>query len=344
MTWIDDNKDQGPWEFTEQGDKRGYINNPRWVDEPVHEDQHLPCGYWPRAQVVSTALVCSQTPIDDWLVTALHYRAIAYNSGRIYVLGSSTGQRGFTVYSDTGTLIYDKITTTQVYKLRGIDVDDSYVYIGYNRNVLFPTIPNRIEKYDKSDGIYVSYWKVGPSSSGSSPQGTMRYGAHLYVTSLYGLHKYSLPSGTLVWEVAVRGTGVGEFWTAYAVDANSTHVYVADYSYAKVIKYLASDGSFVSEHGTMIPSSPRGLSILGEHVFMTAGSNIYVFDLDMSYICTASGTGTNRGPFCNDSTYFYGVNDGVSPPPVYKCTVAVQEASEVVVPISEIDPIWTMPS
>ena len=34
------------WNFTEQPDKWGYLNNPRWTASPAHDNQHLPCGHW----------------------------------------------------------------------------------------------------------------------------------------------------------------------------------------------------------------------------------------------------------------------------------------------------------
>ena len=61
MSWIDDNKGQGPWEFSEQGDKPHYnegslisdSDNPTWrtdhlsfSDEPITPTHHPWCGYW----------------------------------------------------------------------------------------------------------------------------------------------------------------------------------------------------------------------------------------------------------------------------------------------------------
>jgi len=59
MSWITDNKGQGPWSFTEQPNKFGYLNNPRWsslpkavefseaVGNPIDTtDTHKPCGHW----------------------------------------------------------------------------------------------------------------------------------------------------------------------------------------------------------------------------------------------------------------------------------------------------------
>lgn len=67
MTWIDDHRGSGPWDFEEQPDKWGYLNNQRWtrnqdaidfsLESPAggwsnrhnvadREDDHKPCGHW----------------------------------------------------------------------------------------------------------------------------------------------------------------------------------------------------------------------------------------------------------------------------------------------------------
>jgi len=58
MGWKDD-KDLGPWNFTEQGDKYGYLNNKRWSSQQDAQEfcedigisldptnTHKPCGHW----------------------------------------------------------------------------------------------------------------------------------------------------------------------------------------------------------------------------------------------------------------------------------------------------------
>jgi len=57
MSWIDDNKGSGPWNFTEQSDKPRYNEgdkiataaNPVWSNDhsgvPI-TNEHTPCGYW----------------------------------------------------------------------------------------------------------------------------------------------------------------------------------------------------------------------------------------------------------------------------------------------------------
>lgn len=63
MSWQDC-KDSGPWDFTEQPDKFGYLNNERWsAQQDAQEfcekvglsldpsDQHLPCGHWHKKPV-----------------------------------------------------------------------------------------------------------------------------------------------------------------------------------------------------------------------------------------------------------------------------------------------------
>lgn len=53
MTWITENKGAGPWEFEPQGEKCGYVNNPRWTANPADDDIHAPCGYWPKGQTTN---------------------------------------------------------------------------------------------------------------------------------------------------------------------------------------------------------------------------------------------------------------------------------------------------
>ena len=61
MSWIDDHRGSGPWEFEEQKNKWGYLNNQRWSSQPAavefsdgqgnpsdRTDDHKPCGHWHR--------------------------------------------------------------------------------------------------------------------------------------------------------------------------------------------------------------------------------------------------------------------------------------------------------
>ena len=54
--WITDNKGAGPWDFIPQGEKYGYVNNPRWTVNPASEVIHEPCGYWPKPRVGPTVV------------------------------------------------------------------------------------------------------------------------------------------------------------------------------------------------------------------------------------------------------------------------------------------------
>ena len=78
MSWKDD-KDLGPWEFTEQPNKWGYLNNPRWssnVDAQEFSEavgnlidptsSHVPCGHWhketiPTYPILTTDAMWQQT-------------------------------------------------------------------------------------------------------------------------------------------------------------------------------------------------------------------------------------------------------------------------------------------
>lgn len=55
MSWITENLNAGPWDFTKQPEKCGYVNNPRWTATPASEVIHEPCGYWPTGHTTSIA-------------------------------------------------------------------------------------------------------------------------------------------------------------------------------------------------------------------------------------------------------------------------------------------------
>lgn len=48
---------KGPvWDFTPQGDKRGYENNPNWVHKDAATPTHFPCGYWHHNEITGRSL------------------------------------------------------------------------------------------------------------------------------------------------------------------------------------------------------------------------------------------------------------------------------------------------
>ena len=70
MSWINDHKGAGPWNFIEQYDKWGYLNNPRWSAQldaqkfcnesglpnlKLNRSTHEPCGHWHKRKPGYTA-------------------------------------------------------------------------------------------------------------------------------------------------------------------------------------------------------------------------------------------------------------------------------------------------
>ena len=77
MSWKDD-KDLGSWEFTEQPNKYGYLNNPNWsklpaavafseaVGNPIDPtDTHKPCGHWHKHSGDEAITVTRTSPAPD---------------------------------------------------------------------------------------------------------------------------------------------------------------------------------------------------------------------------------------------------------------------------------------
>lgn len=65
--WRED-RNLGPWNFTIQPNKFGFVNNPRWTDEPADPDQHKPEGYWYRANTSFKTYKYDATP---WVIGTL---------------------------------------------------------------------------------------------------------------------------------------------------------------------------------------------------------------------------------------------------------------------------------
>jgi hypothetical protein len=63
--------------FTEQPDKWGYLNNPRWVPESDATQKHIPCGHWHKNPRPGTVISNEITPIGRW-VAALSERDRSY--------------------------------------------------------------------------------------------------------------------------------------------------------------------------------------------------------------------------------------------------------------------------
>lgn len=96
--WIGENRNSGPWDFIEQKDKWGYLNNPRWSNHPKGaadsisalefcediglatgiDETHEPCGHWHKYKPISADDVTEIiTPLGEW-VAALEQRETPY--------------------------------------------------------------------------------------------------------------------------------------------------------------------------------------------------------------------------------------------------------------------------
>ena len=93
-----DFKGEGPWNLVKQGNKRGYVNNPNFTDDPSPRDGHRPCGYWVTENIIETKI---RTPIKRWfdvnmsdmgdVVTANHY----YYDSQDFVYTTAETENGY---------------------------------------------------------------------------------------------------------------------------------------------------------------------------------------------------------------------------------------------------------
>lgn len=357
-----DCKNSGPWDFIEQPDKWGYLNNPRWPKQRDaivfcqshglsldQEDQHKPCGHWHKDYVAGPELYdeCSLEPFFDWPEFVSSESFIGYNGEKVFIL-----QR---VYADGKVYVYDidgnSITNfstigTSPSCMKCLAVDNNYCFVGATANVIGPVQYAHIARFSHG-GTYQTHWKVGSGTYGSGVQGVCSDGNYVYVTSTYGLHKYTR-SGVLVWEFPYRDTGIGKFWTAYGLWSDKTHIFVVDYSSWKILKYLCSDGSFILEAVNMIPASPSNITVDDKYAYV---STAVFFKDTLEWICSplfegnAYDLGFVLGSVTYDGEYWWGLskNTTVVKFDIHVIGELVEGSGGMISGLSDEPQVWIMP-
>ncbi len=159
-----DYKNEGPWEFTEQGDKWGYLNNPRWQPNPSKiinysdnrsaepqvwnlpgsgyssgsSDRHIPCGHWHKVVVPSTPYIPPE--VADVM---------------IYVCDSN---RGKTLKWDMSYIFDSEIDSYG----RAIDIEDDEVFtLAYGAPIMVTDLSGNLLRTIGSHGTGDGQWEQG---------------------------------------------------------------------------------------------------------------------------------------------------------------------------------------
>ena len=115
------NKGSGPWDFEEQPDKWGYLNNPRWSSQADaiafceakglllnSPDQHKPCGHWHKGVIEAPEEMINLGP-NWWYQPSIDVRNNIVGVVAMYFDG--------VIVDRIVGLVYDKIT--KIWKCRG---------------------------------------------------------------------------------------------------------------------------------------------------------------------------------------------------------------------------------
>lgn len=291
-----DNKGLGPWDFTKQPAKYGYINNPRWTTLQEARDfcseyklpldpsnQHKPCGYWPKQP-------CSVESFFDWPEDVNAESFMRYNGERLFILQREYANGKVFVYGIDGNLITSFSTMgTNPSCMKCLAVDNDYCFVGATSNVGGPIVEAHITRFNH-DGSESIHWKIGPGTYGSGPAGIFSDGRYVYATSTYGLHKFTR-SGTLIWEHPYRDTGygTGNFWIAYGLWSDENYIFLVDYSSSRLIKYSCSSGGFIREVSIMVPASPSSITVDNDYVYICRGWGVCMYHKkSLGFICCAT--------------------------------------------------------
>jgi len=338
MSWKDD-KDLGSWEFTEQPNKWGYLNNPRWssqqdaidfseaVGNPIDPtDTHKPCGHWHKRS--------DEVPVlsDDYVFIV----DSAGHLGGIEDVLIKKEKNTFPVLDYQG----EKGTGIDQYWCpRGCCVDERYVWVADFKN-------NRVMQRKKTDLTYVnSYGPTGVTGTSgfadlhdvavddlytydvtyAAGSGKLRQRLKTDPTSII---KVLNPSGnitdgddSLLSSDARRVTG-----GLYGVDVDDTYVYICDFGNHRILKLLKSDFSFVDSwgYGTETFSAPTGID--------SDGTYIYVADYNLNQINKieiADTTNITIGDVENPLEFAQPMGVGVGDTHLYVCEYTNQRIQKI---------------
>jgi len=153
MSWKDD-KDLGPWAFTEKQDVWGYLNNPRWsslrkavefseaVGNPIDPtNTHKPCGHWHKHSGDEAITVTKTIPTPDINIGSEYWWQpnVDVNNGKISIFPIRQGE-GDDV-DGVLCLVYDIDTAT-------------WKMLGYEKALIIYGMPNT----GKSTDTYSAYY------------------------------------------------------------------------------------------------------------------------------------------------------------------------------------------
>ena len=111
--WIVKNKGAGPmnFNFTGQGDKFGYQNNPMWTPNPSSESIHEPCGHWHKVPLIQTQIITYASFMDytqavkllklkDGILSILNIKSPASGASETRTVIKYHGGKLFVAYGD----------------------------------------------------------------------------------------------------------------------------------------------------------------------------------------------------------------------------------------------------
>lgn len=239
--------------------------------------------------------------------------------GLIFILTSLFDDSYVKVYDTSGSL---QTTITPSYTpnygtVACIGADANYVYLC--DQVIDPLSPSTVDltiKRYTHAGSYQGSWAIGTGPNTYFPFGCHADGSYFYVTSQFGLQKWSL-AGVKQYEEAHYGTGEGKFQQPVGVFSDGTNVFILEKKYTtqKILKYLCSDGSFVSETDEDVPAYSSGIVGFGSYLVILTHYGVSIFNKsDLSFVETVLFDENEFDPWYNstldnDGTYLWAIDN-----------------------------------
>lgn len=279
MTWIEDNKGEGPWDFTvgadklyyNEGDRISNLTDPVWKDdflstpvdaEPVTPTHHPYCGYWWKL---------SGDPVLP-----------ASGGGYIYIVDAASEIPGETTDSLIKKL-KSNLTLVgyqggqgcgagQYWCPRGCCTDGEYVWVADFKC-------NRIVK-QTIELVFVSEfgsWGYNDDMKFTDAADVAVDDYHLYDID-YGqnrlIKRNKLDPTNVILKIDNSTSGLASLDKPRGVITDSTHVYVTDFGNHRVVKLLKGDFSFVDKWGYGVETleNPTGIDSDGTYIYVGDGT------------------------------------------------------------------------
>ena len=279
--------------------KFGYLNNKRWSSDSrarnfatrvgldLNTQTHEPCGHWHKRNI-TIAETCYSDDIFAFDTPCEYPSFICTDGDYLYFLARDAVLPFPVVYTYTftGTFVSSFQVLINPSSDDGMAVSDAHIYITGPAYIGATVDYAHVAKYLK-DGTFVTAWATHIGVNHYTPKGICYHDGAVYVSTGGCLFKFDTAGNTL-WTNLNYGGAVGQFGTANSMIVVNNILYMADYTYSRVVMFDIVSGAVIGQSSYMVPASPNGIANIGNRIYIPPSTAVYIFDMNVTYICHAA--------------------------------------------------------